>query len=176
MTLVLPWRSIHAQARGLGSSMGQQGRSGVGLGTTSPRKEQRETLAWHPQGSGSACFGGPHCFLPDKVVKEGPALTSQLTGYAVGGLSHGAGPGGGRAQGAPRNCSWQARTGSLGPRAALQPPAPLAAEGTRCFLPGRPQPGSSPPSPPRAWRGRRVTSVRKEGRVPTACPPASRRS
>lgn len=84
----------------------------------------------------------------------------------------GPGQAAGAAQGAPRrNCSCQARTGSLGPRAALQPPAPLAAEGTRCFLPGRPQPGSSPPSPPRAWSGRPVTWVRKEGRVPTARPP-----
>lgn len=50
------------------------------------------------------------------------------------------------AQGAPtRNSSGRARTGSLGPRPALQPPAPSAAESTRCFLPGRPRPGSSPP-------------------------------
>lgn len=70
MSLVLPWRSIHAhglyQARGLGSSMSQQGRGGVDLGVASPPKEQRETLARHPQGSGSAWFWGPHCFLPDK--------------------------------------------------------------------------------------------------------------
>lgn len=38
-----------------------------------------------------------------------------------------------------------AYTGSLGPRAALQPPAPPAAEGTRRFLPSRPRPGPSQP-------------------------------
>lgn len=89
--------------------------------------------------------------------REGPALTFQLTGYAVGGLGHGAGPGRRVAQGAQRrNSCGRARTQEAwGPWPALQPPAPPAAEGTRCFLPGRPQPGSSPPRPPGARRRRR---------------------
>lgn len=89
--------------------------------------------------------------------REGPALTSQLARYAVGGLGHGARLGRWVAQGAPtRNSCGRARTQEAwGPWPARQPPAPPAAEGTRCFLPGRPQPGSSPPQPPRARRRRR---------------------
>lgn len=92
------------QAKGLGSSMGQQGRSGVDLRAASPLKEQRETLARHFQGTGVGLWFGGCTLSSQPSGQEGPELTSQLTGYAVGGLGHGAGPGG---RGGPRSSDWK---------------------------------------------------------------------
>lgn len=56
-------------------------------------------LAGHPQGTGLAS-GLRACTASSQPSRqEGPVLTSQFTGYAVGGLGHGARPSG---QGRPR--------------------------------------------------------------------------
>lgn len=154
------------QAGGLGSSMGGQGRSGVDLGTASPQKEQRETFAANPQGTGSASGLAAALLLPSQVGKKGQSLPRSSQDMPSGVWAMGPGQEAGAAQGAPaRNCSWRARTGSLGPRPSVQPPAPPAAEGARCFLPGRPRPGSSPPWPPRARRCRPGTRCRRSAEL-----------
>ena len=99
--------------------------------------------------------------------REGPALTSQLAGYAVGGLGHAAGPAAGAG---PRNSheKWQQRrvsTGSLGPR---QHSSHLLLLQRKVRTASCPRPGSSPPG----LRGPGdVRRVRRRW-ADASCPPA----
>lgn len=112
MTSVLPWRSIRAhglyQARGLDSPLDQQGRSGVDLGEPSPPEEQKETLARHPWGWRVSLWLRGCTASSQPRRPERPALTSQLTGYAIEGLGHGAGPGGRGDQKSSDQKQWRA--------------------------------------------------------------------
>ena len=76
---------------GLGSSTGPGRRSGVDLG----RRALLRTRGNHLPGApvlwvGHSFRGRTASSQPSR--REGPALTSQLAGYAVGGLGHAAGP------------------------------------------------------------------------------------
>lgn len=151
--------------------VGQEGRVIQGVVV---RQRSRENLRRYLLGAGCGVGGvsglGARSTSSPPGGREGLALTSQLTGYTVGGLGHGAG------QGRPRGPNQLWRETVAGGRAHRKPGAQsrTAATCSSCSgryvpLPGRPPPARLLPTPEPRLRtgcecirvvGKRILAVR----------------